>query len=598
MLDGALRAGVRIWEAWREGRVLRALRFRWLRLEAALWRWSRLAHFYRSLLPRRIAFIGVTGSCGKTTTAQLVAAVLGTRHTGRTTPGHYKMSPFVERTIVSTRPRDGFCIVEMTIANRGRRVFDETLALLRPSIGVVTVIGSDHLGIFRSPEAAAAQKGRLVECLPEGGTAVLNADDPLVRAMAQRTRARVLSYGLAEDAVLRATNVSARWPERLSFTVHHEGNTAEVRTQLCGAHLVTNVLAALATGVALGIPLEEAARAIATVPPFEFRLCPAEHPDGFTIVRDDYKAPLWSIPAALDFMRNATAKRKVIVLGTLSDYAGSSGRTYLRVAQQALAVADRVVFVGNHSAKVLKAKRGDALQAFYSPEAAAEHLHAWLAPGDLVLLKGSPIDQLERISATSKRSPRSTPFASLGGCQVVAGLGNARPEHHDTPHNVGHRVLDLLASALGAAWREEQDAQVARADGVLLLKPLARMNVSGRGLAALAERLGFGPADLILVHDDLDLPIRSVRVRTRSGDGGHRGVRSVLQAFRTDEIRRVRVGVGRPEEGRRAADHVLTPFGGAQLARIDEASVEAANRVLELLGRRERAPGRETRTRT
>jgi len=592
MFGGAIRALVGIREAWREGRVLRALRFRWLRLEAALWRWSRLAHLYRSLLPRQIAFIGVTGSCGKTTTTQLVAAVLGARHTGHTTPGHYKMSPFVERTIVSTRPRDGFCIVEMTISNRGRRVFDETLALLRPTIGVVTVIGSDHLGIFRTPEAAAAQKGRLVECLAEGGTAVLNADDPLVRGMAQRTQARVLTYGVAEDAVLRATNVSARWPERLSFAVHYEGRTAEVRTQLCGAHLVGSVLAALATGVALGIPLEEAARAVGTVPPFEFRLCPVEHPDGFTIVRDDYKAPLWSIPAALEFMRDATANRKVIVLGTLSDYAGSSDRAYLGVAQQALEIADRVVFVGNHSAKVLKAKRSDALQAFYSVDAAAEHLRDWLAPGDLVLLKGSPIDGLERISTTSKRSPRSTPFASMGGCQVVAGLGNSRPEHRDTPHNVGHRVLDLLASALGATWREEKDAQAARADGVLLLKPVARMNVSGRGLAALAERLGFGPADLILVHDDLDLPIRSVRVRTRSGDGGHRGVRSVLQAFRTDEIRRVRVGVGRPEEGQRAADHVLAPFGAAQLAMIDEASVEAANRVLELLGRRERVRGR------
>jgi aminoacyl-tRNA hydrolase len=588
MLDAALRAGVRIWEAWREGRVRRALRFRWFRLEAALWRGSRLAHLYRSLLPRRIAFIGVTGSCGKTTTTQLLAAVLETRHTGRTTPGHYKMSPFVERTIVSTRPHDGFCVVEMTISNRGRRVFDETLALLRPNIGVVTVIGSDHLGIFRSPKAAAAQKGRLVECLPEGGTAVLNADDPLVRGMAQRTRAHVLSYGLAEDATLRATNVSARWPERLSFSVHYEGRTAEVRTQLCGAHLVANVLAALGAGVALGIPLEEAARAVGAVPPFEFRLCPLEHPDGFTIVRDDYKAPLWSIPAALEFMRDATANRKVIVLGTLSDYAGPSDRTYLRVAKQALEVADRVVFVGNHSAKVLKAKRGDALQAFYSAEAAAEHLHDWLAPGDLVLLKGSPIDELERISTTSKRSPRSPAFASSGGCQVVAGLGNPRPGDRDTPHNVGHRVLDLLASALGAAWSEQKDAQVARGDGVLLLKPVAWMNVSGRALAALAERLGFGPADLILVHDDLDLPIRSVRVGARSGDGGHRGVRSVLRAFRTDEIRRVRVGVGRPAQGQRVGGFVLAPFDAESLAAVDAACADAANRILELLGRARR----------
>ena len=127
---------------------------------------------------------------------------------------------------------------------------------------------------------------------------------------------------------------------------------------------------------------------------------------------------------------------------------------------------------------------------------------------------------------------------------------------------------------------------------MLLLKPAAWMNVSGRRLAALAERLGFGPADLILVHDDLDIPIGSVRVRTRSGDGGHRGVRSVLRAFRTDEIRRVRVGVGRPERGAAIEDFVATPFDAARLAAVHAACAEAADRALELLGRRERVRAR------
>jgi len=133
---------------------------------------------------------------------------------------------------------------------------------------------------------------------------------------------------------------------------------------------------------------------------------------------------------------------------------------------------------------------------------------------------------------------------------------------------------------------------------LVLLKPSARMNATGPRLRAIGERLGFGPPDLVLVHDDLDLPIRSVRVRTRSGDGGHRGVRSVLQAFRTDEIRRVRVGVGRPEERRRVEDYVLTPLGAASLAMIDEACAEAADRVLELLGRRERVRGRAAGAKT
>ncbi len=562
---------------------------------------------------QRVVFIGVTGSCGKTTTKELIAAVLATRLTGRSTPGNHKVSPHLERTIVRVRPWDDFCLVEMAIARRRVLVFDDTLRLIRPQIGVVTVIGTDHLGIYRSAEGVAAQKRRLIECLPADGTAVLNADDPLVLDMQRHTRARVITYGVATDALLRADNVSARWPERLSFTLHHGGRTLEVRTQLCGTHLVSGVLAALAVGLSMGIPLEEAVQAVGTVPPFDRRLSPFDHPDGYTIVRDDFKAPLWSIPAALQFMKEARAQRKIIVLGTISDYAGRSDTTYVAVARQALAVADRVIFVGNPSAKCLKARRhahDEALQAFYSVEAAAEHLHGWLRSGDLVLLKGSPIDRLDSIVKESKR-PRSLATAretglrsvkSGGQFQVVVGLGNPGARRYDTPHNVGHRVLDLLASVLDARWEQEKDGMVARVeDGgqtVVLLKPSARMNATGPRLVAIGARLGFGPPDFILVHDDLDLPIRSVRVRTRSGDGGHRGVRSVLQAFRTDEIRRVRVGVGRPEEGQRLEDHVLTPFGAASLAMIDEACAEAVDRVLVLLGRRERVRGRAARARS
>jgi PTH1 family peptidyl-tRNA hydrolase len=336
-------------------------------------------------------------------------------------------------------------------------------------------------------------------------------------------------------------------------------------------------------------------------------MSPFEHPEGFTIIRDDFKAPLWSVPAALDFMREARAQRKVIVFGTISDYAGKSDATYVAVARQALEAADRVIFVGNASAKALGAKRhanDDRVEAFYSPEAAAEHLLGWLRPGDLALLKGSSnADRLDAIVEAARQPRRlaSSRGAGVraqeraGRLEVVVGLGNPAPQLRDTPHNVGHRVLDVVADALGARWEQDGDALVARSErdgrSVLLLKPAAWMNVTGKRLLALAERLGFGAPDFILVHDDLDLPIRSVRVRMRSGHGGHNGVRSVLDAFRTDEIRRVRVGVGRPPKGQRVEDFVVTPFDAASLAALDGACAEAADRVLELLGRRERVRG-------
>ena len=301
-------------------------------------------------------------------------------------------------------------------------------------------------------------------------------------------------------------------------------------------------------------------------------------------------------------MGEARASRKIVVFGTVSDYAGNSNKAYAGVARQALEVADRVIFVGNNSSRALRARRGEedeAVQAFYSVEVAAEHLRGELQPGDLVLLKGSLADRLDVIAAevmrprdAGRRPPDPDGAGSGGRLQVVLGLGNHGAAFDDTPHNVGHRVVDLLARALGASWTQQKDATVARVDGegqtTYLIKPAARMNVIGPAVRRIAGRMGFSASDCILVHDDLDLPIGTVRVRTRSSDGGHRGVRSVFQAFRTDEIRRVRVGVGRPEQGQPVEEFVLTPFAPATLADVDEAVAEAADRALELLGRPER----------
>jgi aminoacyl-tRNA hydrolase len=585
-----------------------ALEWRWHRVEAVLWTRLGIARRYRRHLLRRVTFIGVTGSGGKTTTKELIAAVLSTRMTGRRSPANFTGSPYLERTVLRTRPRDDFCIVETPIGSEGPQRLEAILRLTRPSIGVVTVIGGDHISAYGSLEGIAEAKGRLVEVLPARGAAILNADDPLVRDMARRTEARVITYGLAEGATLRARDVRVRWPERLSFTVRYRDEEVRVRTRLCAEHLLSNVLAALAVGVAMGVPLAEGAAALEAVPPFDRRLSPVAHPDGYTIVSDDIKAPLWSIPAALEFLAEARAERKVVVLGTISDYPGNSDRAYAAVARQALDVADLVVFVGNNSAKSLKPKRqdgGPALEAFYSVEVAAEFLRGVLRPGDLVLLKGSEIDGLDLIAADLMRpggagAGRGADFPRSGGrLQVVAGLGNTGARYDGTPHNVGHRVLDRVAGALGATWEHHRDAAVARVGGsgrtVCLVKPAARMNASGPALARVARRMGFGPEDLVLVHDDLDLAVRSVRVRQRSGDAGHRGVRSVLQAFRTDEIRRVRVGVGRPARGQPADEFVLAPFSPEVLPDVDGAVDEAADRVLELLGRPERVRGRAAR---
>ena len=172
---------------------------------------------------------------------------------------------------------------------------------------------------------------------------------------------------------------------------------------------------------------------------------------------------------------------------------------------------------------------------------------------------------------------------------VVVGLGNPGPEYRDTRHNVGQRVLDHLAAGdlRGTRWQRDSATELSdgrwRGDTVRLVKPHAFMNVCGPVIARALQRLGAGPEDLILVYDDIDLPLGAVRVRMKGSHGGHNGVRSVIDALGTTDIRRVKVGIGRPEHKGDVPDHVLTVFDADELPTVDTAVAEAAQRVLALL---------------
>jgi peptidyl-tRNA hydrolase, PTH1 family len=170
---------------------------------------------------------------------------------------------------------------------------------------------------------------------------------------------------------------------------------------------------------------------------------------------------------------------------------------------------------------------------------------------------------------------------------VVVGLGNPGEEYRETRHNIGHRVVDRLAQTLHRRFTRERQAMVARAqwrgEPLHLVKPLAFMNVTGPAVAAALRHAGAGPADLIVVYDDIDLPFGTVRVRMKGSSGGHNGMKSIIAALGTEDIRRVKVGVGRPEHKADVPDHVLAPFEPEELSSVDSVVAEAAARVLTLL---------------
>lgn len=177
---------------------------------------------------------------------------------------------------------------------------------------------------------------------------------------------------------------------------------------------------------------------------------------------------------------------------------------------------------------------------------------------------------------------------------VVVGLGNPGPEYRDTRHNVGQRVLDKLARRFHARFSREGGHQIARAhwqgQALLLIKPACFMNVSGPAVARVSRRLHLEPSDLVIVFDDLDLPLGKVRARMKGSAGGHNGVRSVIEALGTDAIRRVKVGIGRPappgQQKDLVVDHVLSPFYPDEREAVEAACAEAVDLALKLVDMR------------
>jgi peptidyl-tRNA hydrolase, PTH1 family len=175
--------------------------------------------------------------------------------------------------------------------------------------------------------------------------------------------------------------------------------------------------------------------------------------------------------------------------------------------------------------------------------------------------------------------------------QAVVGLGNPGPEYRNTRHNVGQRVVDALARRIHARFERDGAHAVAagrwQGEALYLIKPGSFMNVTGPPTARLARKFGLGAADLVIVFDDIDLPLGKVRVRQSGSAGGHNGVRSMIAAFGTDELRRVKIGVGRPgtpgEDRDRVADHVLSPFEPEEHEAVARACEEAADQVMKLV---------------
>lgn len=368
-------------------------------MSAAMSILSVIARRRRSTL-RNVTFIGITGSAGKTMAKELVANILSRFGScAKTAQSFNTIVAVVSLMLRHVNKRHRYCVAE--IAATGPKTMERSVNVFKPDVAVLTVIGKDHYGAYGNMDLLAAEKEKLILSLMPHGTAVLNIDDPRVKAIGERCNRRVIWIGGGEGAELRLMDASSCWPEPLSLTIAHQGVSWKIQTHFHGTHLATSVLASLGVALALELPLETAIKEACRMQPLEGRMQPVADKYGVVFIRDDMKAPHWSLAASITFLSDAKAVRKIAVLGTISDMSGDSAQKYKQVCRQFREVADVVVLVGPNAHRGLRARKSHddaSIQGFSHIQQAAEYLEGKLQRGDLVLIRASrKADHLERL---------------------------------------------------------------------------------------------------------------------------------------------------------------------------------------------------------
>lgn len=349
--------------------------------------------------------IGLTGSAGKTSTKDLIAQVLRRKAPTVFTPGSFNNEIGLPLTALSATEETGFLVLEM--GARGIGHIRYLTGLTPPRIGVVLNVGSAHIGEFGGREQIAQAKGELVEALPEDGTAVLNADDPLVRAMASRTKAKVVLFGEADEADVRAENVRLTDTGQPSFSLHTPSGCSDVTMRLYGEHHVSNALAAAAVAHELGMSAEEIATALSEADSLSrWRMEVTERPDGVTVVNDAYNANPESMRAALRALAAmGKGRRTWAVLGKMAELGDEALAEHDAVGRLAVRLnVSKLVAVGGREAAWLQlgayneGSWGEESVHVSDAQAAVDLLRSELRPGDVVLVKASRSVGLEGVA--------------------------------------------------------------------------------------------------------------------------------------------------------------------------------------------------------
>ncbi len=351
-----------------------------------------------------LTIAGITGSVGKTTTKDLAAQLIERLGPTVAPYGSFNNEIGHPLTVLRVTAETRYLVLELSA--RGAGHIAQLCQIAPPRLGVVLCVGHAHTGEFGGLAEVARAKGELPAALPPGGVALLNADDPLVLAMAERTAARVVTFGVHDRATVRAAGVTLDGQGRAGFTLVTPQGSAPVRLRLVGAHNVVNALAAGALAGELGMGIADVAGALsAATNRSKWRMEVTASPDGVTVINDAYNANPEAMAAALETLATvARGRRAFAVLGHMNELGDESPQWHEQVGGLAAqAGVAGLIVVGEEAAPMLtgaKAERSWHGELIGVPDAgsAVAVLGNLLAPGDVVLVKASRAAGLEHVA--------------------------------------------------------------------------------------------------------------------------------------------------------------------------------------------------------
>jgi UDP-N-acetylmuramoyl-tripeptide--D-alanyl-D-alanine ligase len=360
-----------------------------------------LAAWWRARSSVRV--VGVTGSTGKTMAKEVIADTLARTRSVLRNEGNLNSETGLPMTLLDLQPAHEVAVLEMSMYTEGE--IARLAQIARPEVGVVLAVHPTHLERAGSIEAIARAKAELPAALPADGLAVLNADDPRVAAMASVTAAEVRTFGLREDADVRADEISSVGAEGTIFTLRGPWGTRRIRSGTPGRHLIPHALAAAAVAERFEVPLDELEAALAAGSQAPHRMAIAEAASGATLIDDTYNASPVSVSAALEFLAETpipSGRHRYAVLGDMLELGPDEERLHREIGSRVAGVADALLAVGERARWIADAAAAAGLASVthvQDVEEAIITIDRALAPGsgDVVLVKGSRGVELERL---------------------------------------------------------------------------------------------------------------------------------------------------------------------------------------------------------